>query len=309
VAAAREDRLWFAIRDVGLVCWDPNGLARGPAEDPTWLDGSDDVLFPVVESVPQSIVDMSGVVGIAIAADGSIWAGGGGVTHFVYNYDTDVRDHLGSWSQKTDPSVEGLLTGSVKDIALDRNDDLWVGTDAGLNRIRTRSGRTTIDGYTDVKNFIDFGLDFFLSSQNVVVGLPGGAVRRLCASPDGRHILVGGDGGAVLVGVGRAVDETATALDGLYLYPNPFQPGEGQMLKLGGVVADVTFRDVLPVGGARVQILTIEGEPVYSNDHVESDSGFWDGRNVLGTLVATGYYLVRVELVGRAVVKPLAIVR
>ncbi len=58
-----------------------------------------------------------------------------------------------------------------------------------------------------------------------------------------------------------------------------------------------------------VRIYTLQGQLVYGDDHVASDTGFWDGRNVSEQPVASGLYVVKVDAGGQHAVRTLAIVR
>jgi ligand-binding sensor domain-containing protein len=303
---ARRDQIWFGVEGVGLVRWDLNGSAGADAPL-VWTGTGDAYWSPALTAIANTLFDFSHTVTLAAGADGSVWAGGsGGVVHFQPG--AGVPTLLGWYREKSDVFVDGLLTASVHDIVLDRGGDLWVGTDAGLNRIRLRDDGTHIDAYTDLASFYsyDFGL---LYLPGIISGIPGGQVWELAADPPASRILVGSDNGAALIEIGPREVGEATDLAGLYLYPNPFQPGgaENAKLKLGGITATVSSDQLS--GGASVRVYTLNGQLVYSDDHVASDSGFWDGSNVSEQPVASGLYLVRVALGGRHAVRTLAVIR
>ncbi|MFH1842902.1 MAG: hypothetical protein ABIF77_06815 [bacterium] len=309
VVFARRDVMWFAVAEVGVVRWDANGTA---GEDDTidWASGG--FWYPPLSSLSETTYDFGETVGLAVTADGTIWAGGsGGVVHFMYYPATATADMLASFKEKTDVYFEGLLTSSVSDIELDGNGDLWVALDVGLNRIRTRQQPIVIDAYTDLVSFFSYGYaDDTRYLFDIISGLPGGQVWNLASDASGRKLLVGSNQGAALLSIERFQSGTAEALTNLYLYPNPFSPGElGERLKLGGISADVTQSGGFLQGGAEVSIYNLEGQRVYFNDHVPAVDGFWEGRNLLGNLVASGMYVVKVTLAGQTAVKSLAIVR
>jgi len=309
VAFASRDVLWFAVDEVGVVRWDANGTA-GASETINWSGGG--LWYPPLGSLSGTTYDLGETEGLAVTADGTIWAGGsGGVVHFIYYAATASADLLADFKEKTDVYFEGLLTSSVSDIELDGNGDLWVALDVGLNRIRTRQQPIVIDAYTDLVSFFDYGYaDDTRYLPDIISGLPGGQIWSLASDASGRKLLVGSNQGATLLAIDRVQSGSAEALANLYLFPNPFVPGEqGVQLKLGGISAEVIQSGGFLQGGAEVSIYNLEGQRVYFNDHVAAEDGFWEGRNLLGNLVASGMYVVKVTLADQTAVKSLAIVR
>ncbi len=308
-AVERNDVVWFAVDQVGIVRWDLNGSVLGPDDELTWYDPNDDRWDDPIASLTGTSFEFTSTRGITVGPDGSIWVGGGGGA-VQFHYDVSLRRPtlLNEYREKTDSHFGGLLTSSVLDIAIDANGDTWVACNAGLNRIRTRDGTTTIDAYTSLSNFFEFGFGVLYSPQ-IIAGLPvSSAVWELAVDPSGRNLLVGADRGAALLSVAVYQDGNTAPLESLYLYPNPYLAG-GDLLKLGGIAADVTFVNGLPQGGVGVEIFNIEGQLVYRSENVAADTGFWDGRNRFGNPVASGVYLVKVSLAGQTDVKTLAVAR
>jgi ligand-binding sensor domain-containing protein len=308
-AVARDDLIWFAVEDVGLVRWDLNGSA-GPQDALSWQNLVDDVWSAPITSFTGVTYSPGDTRGVAVSSDGTVWVGGsGGVVHFSYDALTGTATVLESYQARVSVDFPGLLTAGVHDLVLDGNGDVWIGLDAGLNRIRHEGGAATIDAYTDLTSFLTQGFGSFYST-GIIIGLPHGNIGDLQVAPDGRRLLVGTDQGAALLTVPQASAEQADPLSDLYLYPNPFRPGQGSRLKLGGIQADVEYgSDGLPAGGARVVVYNLEGQQVARISYVESDQGFWDGSNLLGESVVSGLYVVKVSLESSTAVRTLAIVR
>ncbi|MFO7654722.1 MAG: T9SS type A sorting domain-containing protein [Candidatus Krumholzibacteriia bacterium] len=304
VLVERPDVLWFAVADVGLVRWDVNGSAAGSAAPLTWTDPTDDVWSQPVTSVEG--FDVTQVSALALGRDGTIWAGGSGVVCFTYVGQTfPAATLVAQYDRKGSGFEVGLLAQAVADVAVDRNGDLWVLTGAGLNRVRRRDDGTTIDAYTNLTTFLanpDFGS---LYSPNIISAFPGGVgsdVYELTAGRDGRRLVATTSVGAVLVEVDEQRIEQPAALDGMFVYPNPF-PGQGDGdLFVGGIAAD-------RADPATVEIYTLDGELVYRNRYVAAEVSFWDGRNRLGEAVASGIYLMRVRYAGAQRVHQLAVER
>ena len=314
------DQVWFIVKDVGLVLWDINGSASGEAPL-TWTDDTDDRWSSALTSVGGSTFDLTGAKAVAVAGDGTVWVGGGGgVIHFrLDGYDdTDSDDdddydellvtHLHTVRETGSSAQVGLMQGSVLDIELDRNDDLWVGHAAGLDRVKLRDGEVLVDAFTGVAHFAGFGLGSYYS-PDILSGLPGGMVRELASDATGSLLVAGSEGGAILIEVGQATASTAGPLDRLYFYPNPLKPAEHAGLYLGNISAEVVWGQYSLSGGAHVEIFTVEGQLVYRDPHVAADTPFWTGVNLDGAPVASGVYLARVELAGQVVVKPVTVAR
>ncbi len=311
LVGASPDRIWFVVKDVGLVLWDVNGNAGG--DDPlTWTDAGDDVWAAPLTNVSGSAFDLTGAKAVAVAGDGTVWVGGGGgVLHFrLDDYDAAglTVTHLQTVREKTTPGGVGLIQGSVLDIELDRNDDLWVAHAGGLDRIALRGGQVRVDAYTGPAQFETFGL-IANYAADILAGLPAGMVRELSANADGSLIVGGSEGGLIRVEVGAAGIASAGPLDQLYLYPNPLRPGDHAGLYLGDVDAEVVWGQYALEGGAHVEIYDLEGQLIFRDRHVSADTPFWDGQNLEGGSVASGIYMVRVELDGQVVVKAMTLAR
>lgn len=310
-ALERRDVFWFAVNEVGVVRWDINGT-DGAQDALAWTNPGAQVWSSPLAQVVGSTIGLGETRGLAVTTSGSIWAGGsGGVVHFRYNLSTGADSLLAAYKEKDDVFVDGLLTSSVEDIELDANGDLWVAMDAGLNRIRTRDETTTIDAYTSLASYFNYGFaNDTRYSSDIISGLPGGQVFELAAAPQDRRVLVGTAMGVAIIDIAPRGEGPTDPLAGLYMYPNPY-PGDaaGAQLKLGGISAEVSISNNAYQGGAAVEIYNLEGQQIFINDHVASDSGFWEGRNLLGNEVASGLYVVKVVLQGRTAFRTLAVVQ
>lgn len=301
----RPDVVWFAAEDLGLVRWDINGALAGPQDELTWTDFGDDTWWEPVDAFFGSTNDPRKVKGLALAPDGTIWAGGNGVVRFRYNESTRLVTVLETYAEKTSPFSPGLLSVSVNDLATDRNGHLWVATTAGLNRIRSDADPVAVDVWTDLGNYLanpNYGL---LYSPNVIAALPGGTYRDLATTADGSRILLSSDQGAVLATVATSAGGAQASLAGVYCYPNPFYPGQGQesLALAGGPLADAE------PGSLKVEVYNLEGQLVLRDNAVTPEAGFWDGQNRVGEAAASGMYVVKVSWGDATAVLPLAVVR
>ncbi len=306
-AVGQNGHIWFAVENVGIVLWDC-GFSNG---SPTWTDTQDDVWSAPLIALPGSLFSFAGTQAISVADDGTIWAAGGsGIVHFQldgYGSHGITATHLQTFREKVDSYTDGLLFGSISEIDIDNNGDIWAAHGAGTNRIRLRGDDIFIDSYTSYQDYIDYGFGV-LYSAGVISGLPGGRVRRVACNIDARQVAVSGERGVMLIEVTPESANNSGPLDNLYLYPNPLYAGSSS-IKLGGVDAEVSWDNYVPSGGVSVEIFNLTGQSVYKNGHVEGDTPLWDGTLRNGSLVAPGVYQVRLEIDGQILIKPLAIVR
>lgn len=304
----RRDVIWFAVEGTGLVRWDVNGDLAGPNDPLTWLDTSDDRWDEPLASFTGTSNSPTEAFALALAADGSIWVGGNGVVRFTYNDFTRTATVQEHFSEKTSPFGDGLINGNVADLALDAEGALWVATRAGLNRGITSAGETAFTAWFDLANYLSNNNYALLYSPDSIDLLPGGLYRKIVADPAGETLLLSSDRGAVLIEPGSAGPVTSeSGLSAAFLYPNPFNPGEGEgLLKLGGLAADALNGDP-----AQVTIYNVEGQLVYENNYVSAGVGFWDGRNIYlqRNNAAAGMYVVRITFRDQTTVRPLAVVR
>jgi ligand-binding sensor domain-containing protein len=318
LVGASPDQIWFVVKDVGLVLWDIDGSTDN-ASSLTWTDDSDDLWSSALTSISGTTYDLTGAKAVAVADDGTLWVGGGsGVIHFRFN-GYEAADHDGIFDdldvtllhavfEKVSPSMSGLMQGSVLDIELDRNDDLWAAHAAGLDRVSVRGGEVSVDAFTGPAQFAAYGL-IANYSANILAGLPGGMVRELASNASGSLIVGGSEGGLILIDVGPAVSSATGPLDALYLYPSPLKPDEHAGLYLGDIDADVTWGQFSLEGGAFVEIYDVSGQLIYRDRHVAADTPFWTGVNLEGDAVASGVYMARVELEGQIRIMPIALAR
>jgi len=296
----RRDVIWFAVAGVGVVRWDINGDGAGPDDPLTWLDQSDDRWDAPVTSVSGSPFDLTAAFGLAVGSDGSIWVGGNGVVQFKYDEVSRIATHVRSIGEKVNASFGGLVSSSVSDIVRDVNDDFWVASTAGLNRLRISGDEIEIDSYMDLGNYFANPSFPVLYSPNVIVGLPGTTYRRLAVSADGRQIIVSADQGASLITVGKSSDVSAPTVASSFVFPNPFLSDGQELLKLGGLASGTT---------AKIEIYNLSGQLVYADENVTPETGFWSGNNRVGNAVTTGMYVVRVTSGGQSQTLTLAVVR
>jgi hypothetical protein len=298
VHVERRDVIWFSVQGLGLRRWDLNGPTRGPDDPLTWRDTSDDDWSETIADPGGGTLDFAAVNAIAVGPDGDIWAGGSGLARFTYSAALDLVTFGAEYQRKLETFIPGLLGQVIQGLAFDRNQDLWVLSDAGLNRLRFGAEGVSVDAYTDLVSF--GGLDQRFYSPSAITALPGGTYRELAVATDGSRLVLTSDLGASMVEVPRRGAASGEAADLSYLYPNPF-PGDGAAsLNVGGLEVDADQ----PVS---IEVLNLAGQLVFRSRNVVQAEAVWDGRNRQGERVASGLYVVKITQGGATRVRTLAV--
>jgi signal transduction histidine kinase/ligand-binding sensor domain-containing protein len=86
-----------------------------------------------IESLPDLKIPARAV---AFDRNGDIWLGGIGLTRLPRSLPSDSKSHAG-WETYTD--AQGLTDNAVRALLKDREGNIWVGTDSGLERFRHRN--------------------------------------------------------------------------------------------------------------------------------------------------------------------------
>ncbi len=202
----------------------------------------------------------------------------------------------------------GLPSSEVKTLLVDRDNDIWVGTDRGIAIILEPSNPTRTGAIAAYKPLN--GLVVNTIAQDPLnqkwVGTTEGV---FLLSPDGTQTLasytventagklmdndiksIGVDSrtGTVYIGTMSGLASLTTpaaapraAFDGLTVYPNPFIVPSPDPLTVSGLVA-----------GSEMKILTVDGNVVRNITTPGGLIGTWDGKDVRGEVVASGVYII-----------------
>jgi hypothetical protein len=305
----RDDVIWFAVEEVGLVRWDVNGDAAGPDDPLTWADKSDDRWDAPISFFPGTTLDPRQARSLADGGDGTLWVGGNGLVRFSYDADTRTAALEDEVGEKRGSNQVGLVNGKVNSIARAR-DGVWVATQTGLNRVRPTADGLDVTAWIDLRNYLGNPDYPALYSPSVVAPLPGITYNRVVADPAGDRILVAADQGVTLVEAGASGPGNGGGptdpLASVYCYPNPWSPGEGTGdLYVAGLPAADAANPVT------AELYNVEGQRVWRGTHTDGDRpwNFWNGRNRLDQYVASGLYVLRVSWRGAHTLRTVALVR
>ena len=195
---------------------------------------------------------------VLASRDGRVWmAAENGVNVLTPDYDraSGTLD-VAAW-QVYDTS-DGLPSAEISSLEEDEDGNVWVGTSAGLSRIRA-------DGQVDLN---------FTSGNSCLIG---NQVKGLRYDADGGDLWIGTLDGLSRLRL-RAVDDGRPELASVY--PNPYVTAGREEVSITG----------LPLG-ATLRIYSASGDLVATR-RGEAGRGTitWDGLNEAGYLVAAGVY-------------------
>ncbi len=202
----------------------------------------------------------------------------------------------------------GLPSNEVRTIVIDRENDVWIGTDRGIAIVLdpdrpTRSGAIAayrpLNGLTINTIAVDpLNQKWVGTPEGVVLLSPDGTqqiasytvdntggklidndVRSIAVDPRSGTVYFGTAGGlSSLTTAGREPVETFGTL---HIYPNPFIVPAAAPVTVDGLVRN-----------SGLKILTVDGRVVRTVVTPGGRVGFWDGNDEHGAPVASGVYLV-----------------
>jgi hypothetical protein len=189
----------------------------------------------------------------------------------------------------------GIVSPKVQDVLLDHEENIWVATDLGLNRV-SRTDYNVIQTFLTPASFLILsGLRYPL---DVISPLAHADCRSLAIHPT-RDILYVGTFGGISVYDFSAPPVTATNLSTVYVYPNPVYTTKGHVaLKIANLTGPVT-----------VEIYNLEGELVDSRSVSIDGDVAWDLTTKDGRTASSGKYIVRIVNETGSIQRPFALVR
>lgn len=237
----------------------------------------------------------------------------------VFN-DNNTLDFTGDDKAKKLTTAIGngnLPSNLVTALAVDRNGEVWVGTDKGIAVFYSPGNVFTNNNFDASQILVEFGgyYQYLLESETITAIAVDGANRKwigtassgvFLLSPDGTEqllhfneansplfsdiindITISHESGEVFFGTAKGiVSYRGTATKGaedftdVYVYPNPVRPNYNGFIAIKGLVTDVD-----------VKITDIAGNLVYATV-AEGGQAIWSGRNLNGERVASGVYLI-----------------
>ncbi|MGD8413273.1 MAG: T9SS type A sorting domain-containing protein [Candidatus Latescibacterota bacterium] len=288
VQFGRDGTVYIAMRDYGVMTW----YIGGPNYDwATLKDPTGDIWGEELDAtLSQDLKEAGRVTSLALRSDKVLWIGtDAGVYKHINSAFIRIADKRGN--------EVGLISPKVEYIALDHQENLWVATEEGLNRIAFEDDND-IQTFTTVPVFqrkLEEGVPYL---DAVISPLAGERCMELLMDPQRDILYIATHGGLSVLDVSPVPGEP-TNLDQVYVYPNPVYGNKGQTeLKIDNVD--------LPVA---IEVYNMEGNLVHSQTASQSGDVVWDLTTSSGYFVSSGTYLVRIDNGVSAVVLPVVVVR
>ncbi len=221
-----------------------------------------------------------------------------------YNEGLPVSGSSGGWGRLT--TVDGLTTNAVWSLAVDRQGEVWVGSDQGVSILfDPLYPKQRMAAYHPLRDQVIQAIavdalndKWIATKQGVFLLSPDGTSildHFTVESTDGKlldndvaSIAINHETGMVYCGTEKGLSALTTAavnpvrdFDKLALAPNPFLLPSQTLLTIDGLVENST-----------VKVLTIDGSLVREIKSPGGRVGFWDGRDAKGNLASTGVYLI-----------------
>ncbi|MEN8208595.1 MAG: two-component regulator propeller domain-containing protein [Candidatus Fermentibacteria bacterium] len=210
---------------------------------------------------------------------------------------------------------EGLPSQDIQALAVSRDSKLYIGTTGGLVFLNLNNGTVTdieqISGNVSMLCFDNLSCLWAASGEGLFRIYPDGAVEEYntinspLQSLDIRNAACDFDNGLLYLvtdhGLWKLTLEQGMSgtIETATVYPNPFIPGDGQVLGVAGL-EDEEFD---------IHLFDLTGELVYESLSRYRNTFAWDGCDMNGNPAASGTYLVRISQNDDHIFIKLAIVR
>lgn len=205
-------------------------------------------------------------------------------------------------------SANGLPSDNASTIVVDRDNEIWVGTDRGVAIILDPSNPLRDQGIAKYRpangltvNAIavdPLNQKWVATTEGVILYSPDGTqalasytvestagklidnnVRSIAVNPQTGTVYFGTTGG--LASLSTPAVAPKAQFDKLSVYPNPFIVPAASVLTVDGLVANSSLK-----------ILTVDGKLVREIKTPGGRVGFWDGKDDRGNVVASGIYVI-----------------
>jgi hypothetical protein len=288
--------VWLTIRGVGVQRY---VYGDGTGFDPASL--TDDVSWRTITSLPESAPEnLTDPRKIAVGVNGRYWVATKGQGVFSFTYTTGPIS--GARNYKSDSFGSRLLSDDALAVGVDEFGDTWVVTELGLNRIRESGDDRGVAAFTDLQNYLDYGLGEQYSTR-ILRPLPGGVPVSLELSDAGPwQFSVSARGLSRVDLTPGPAPEAGEEGPAFSIYPNPVRSG-------GDQVAIAGFEGVVEVEIYDLQGRAIRTTTVRRFDDNEPPDQIWTLKTLSGDPVANGLYLVRVIQGGSSSSRVLAVER
>ncbi len=204
--------------------------------------------------------------------------------------------------------ANGLPSNDVRTVIVDRDNDVWVGTDRGIaiildperpDRPGSIASYRPLNGLVINTIAVDPLNQKWVGTNEGVILLSQDGTQQLASytvestrgyliENDIKSIAIDSQQGLVYFGTSSGLASLTTAgaapreaFDELQIFPNPFIVPNASSLTIDGLIANSTLK-ILTVDGRLIRTLSTPGGRI----------GFWDGKDTEGRDAATGVYVI-----------------
>ena len=302
MAISRTGEIWFAQEAYWQTPSEPSGVCRlswtpGQMETASWKT------FGPSDGLPSGDVRSVAVTSSPLIA----WMGS---KEGLVNADIQTGQVLMSIG-----IGDGLPSEDIQSLAVSRDGKLYVGTTGGLVYLNIDSKTITdveqITGNVSMLCFDNLSCLWAASGEGLFRIYPDGTIEEynIINSPlqslDIRNASCDYDHGLLYIvtdhGLWKLTLEQGMSgtMETATVYPNPFIPGDGQVLGVAGL-EDELFD---------IHLFDLTGELVYESLSQHRDTFSWEGYDMDGEPAASGTYIIRISQDGDHRFIKLAIVR
>ncbi len=251
----KENQKWMQLRDYALFVFNDNNTPDNIADDhKKKLTGTDGL----------QNVEASYVISMAVDREGQLWLGTDQGVARIYS-PGNVFNGGDYEAQRVIVVEDGyehelLKTEAITAIAVNGNNEKWIGTEKAGVFLMSADGGTELLHFTEANS-----------------PLLSNTIQSIKIANDGEVYF------ATSLGIVSYKDykvESSASLDSLYIYPNPVRPEYQGPVYIRNLV-DKSNVKISDITGALVWEIQAQGGQV-----------MWDGRNLEGRKVNTGVYFI-----------------
>lgn len=213
----------------------------------------------------------------------------------------------------------GLLSSKVTDLLVDDRDNLWIGTENGLNRISLSQAQVVqVEAFSTREKIEELNADFGAFGPYDEMDrapLPAPEVESLAYDAGRRLLHIGTRGGVATLDVEAFEAGPSIPIERAVVFPNPVRPLHPDAAR------DPTARILVSnvTAPAQITIYNLEGQIVATKEVTETTTDqegveVWDLKIATGTATqafeaTSGVYFVRIDSPTGSTVTPIVVIR
>jgi ligand-binding sensor domain-containing protein len=267
IVVDQSNQKWMQMRDLSLLVFNDNNTLDNTA---------DDRVYKLTNGVGNGNLPGNGIASFAVDKDGQLWLGSDQGVAVIYS-PQNVSTGANFDAQKVMVTLDGYLhplleTEAVTAIAVNGNNEKWMGTDKSGVFLMSADGSTEIFHFTEENS-----------------PLLSNSITSIKIASDGEVFFGTANG---IVSYRDEASPPSDVLDSAYVYPNPVREDYIGNITIKNLVGDWVIK-ITDISGNLVRELSKATSP--DRDLTGSGSVDWDGKDFDGNKVKTGVYLIMIS--------------